>query len=67
MRELGLPTREGSLIEFVIAKGKEKLIRDRARLPDEVKKGDYDIDYYINNQVIPAIESIFTVFGIRAE
>jgi DNA polymerase elongation subunit (family B) len=67
MRELGLPIREGALIEFVIAKGKEKLIRERARLPDEVKQGEYDIDYYIEHQIIPAIESIFAVFGISLE
>ncbi|MEM2956359.1 MAG: DNA-directed DNA polymerase [Candidatus Pacearchaeota archaeon] len=67
MRELGLPTREGALIEFVIAEGKEKLIRERARLPDEVKPGGYDIDYYIEHQVLPAVESIFAVFNISLE
>jgi DNA polymerase I len=64
MRERGLPVKEGSLIEFVIAKGKGKLIRERAEIPDEVEEGDYDIDYYINNQVLPAVESIFSVFSI---
>jgi DNA polymerase Pol2 len=67
MRELGLPIREGALIEYVISKGSEKLIRERAKLPDEVKTGDYDIDYYISHQIIPAIESIFAVFGISLE
>jgi DNA polymerase elongation subunit (family B) len=67
MREQGLPTKEGSLIEFVIAKGNEKLIRDRARMPEEVREGEYDIDYYINNQVLPAIESIFAVFDIKID
>ncbi len=67
MLELGLPIGEGSLIEFVIAKGNEKLIRERSRIPDEVKEGDYDIEYYINHQVIPAIESIFGVFNISSD
>jgi len=67
MRELGLPIKEGALIEYVIAKGNEKLIRERAKLPEEVKAGDYDIDYYINNQVLPAVESIFSVFKISVE
>ena len=67
MRELGLPTREGALIEFVIAKGTSKLIRDRAKLQDEVKPGEYDIDYYIDHQILPAVESIFAVFGISPE
>jgi len=67
MRDLGLPIREGALIEFVIAKGSEKLIRDRARLPDELKPGEYDIDYYIDHQLLPAVESIFAVFGISSD
>jgi DNA polymerase elongation subunit (family B) len=67
MRELGLPIREGALIEYVIARGKGKLIRERAQLPDEVKAGEYDIDYYIDHQILPAIESIFEVFGISLE
>jgi len=67
MQELGLPIKVGSLIEFVISKGKEKLIRERAKLPDEIKQGEYDVDYYINNQILPAIESIFSVLGISSE
>jgi len=67
MRELGIPTREGALIEFAIAKGKEKLIRERARLPEEIKEGDYDVDYYINNQIIPAIGGIFSIFNISSD
>jgi len=68
MQELGLPVKAGSMIEFVIAKGKEKgLIRERAKLPEEVKERDYDIDYYVEHQVIPAVENIFIVFGISKE
>ena len=67
MRELGLPIREGALIEYVISKGSEKLIRERAKLPDEVKSGNYDIDYYISHQIIPAVESIFGVFNISLD
>jgi len=67
MREKGMPIKEGGLIEYVIASGTEKLIRERARMPDEVKEGGYDSEYYINNQIIPAIEGIFNVFGISTE
>jgi len=67
MRDLGLPIREGALIEFVIKKGSEKLIRDRAKLPDEVKQGEYDVDYYTDHQILPAVESIFAVFGISSD
>lgn len=51
----------GMKIEYVIVTGKEK-IRDRAKLPDEVKDGQYDVDYYLNNQVLPALEQILDVF-----
>lgn len=67
MREKGIPIKEGGLIEFVIAKGTGKLIRERARIPEEVKEGDYDVEYYINNQIVPAIEGIFNVFGISSD
>ncbi|MBN2454877.1 hypothetical protein JXB11_05020, partial [Candidatus Woesearchaeota archaeon] len=38
-------------------------IRDRAKLPEEVKEGEYDAEYYINNQVLPAVGKIFEVLG----
>ena len=68
MQQLGLPVKAGSMIEFVIAKGEKKgLVRERARLPEEVKEGDYDINYYLDHQVIPAVENIFSVFGVSKE
>ncbi|MFH1248572.1 MAG: DNA-directed DNA polymerase [archaeon] len=63
MIERGIPVDSGMLIEFYIAEGsKKQLIRERARLPDEEE--EYDIDYYIEHQIIPAVETIFAVFGI---
>jgi DNA polymerase elongation subunit (family B) len=55
------------LVEFYIAegKGKKELIRERAKLPDEA--GDYDISYYIEHQIIPAVENIFAIFGITKD
>jgi len=67
MTELGLPVNIGSLISYVISKSGGKLIRERARLPDEVKPGEYDVDYYMDNQVIPPIEGIFGVFDITPQ
>jgi len=68
MQELGLPVKAGSMIEFVIAKGEKKsLVREKAKLPEEVKEGQYDLDYYLDHQIIPAVENIFLVFGISKE
>jgi DNA polymerase elongation subunit (family B) len=54
----------GSVVQYVICKG-SGLVRDRAKLPTEVK--DYDAEYYLNNQVLPAISSIFAVLGYSEE
>ena len=41
--------------------------RYKARLPEEVKEGDYDAEYYIHHQIVPAVENIFEVFEITKE
>jgi DNA polymerase elongation subunit (family B) len=39
------------------------LIRDKVKLPNE--KGEYNIKYYLKNQILPAVENIFHVFNIE--
>ncbi|MBI2558079.1 ribonuclease H-like domain-containing protein [Candidatus Woesearchaeota archaeon] len=56
----------GSIIKYVVTQGND-IIRNRSKLPEEVKEGEYDADYYINNQVIPAVERIFNVLGYKKE
>ncbi len=56
----------GSIISYLVTSGSE-MIRDRAKPPSEVRQGDYDADYYIKNQIIPAVESIFSVIGYSKE
>ena len=56
----------GSMIKFIITTG-SGIIRDRAKLVDEVKKGEYDADYYIEHQIIPSVERIFNVLGYKKE
>lgn len=62
MKAKGLDVGPGSLIKFVVVKGKGK-IRDKVKLPEEASQDDYDADYYINNQIIPSVERIFGVLG----
>lgn len=64
MEERKIPIDAGTLVEFYISESKEKkkLIRDRVKLLDE--KGEYDIEYYLNHQILPAVENIFQVFNI---
>lgn len=66
MRKKGIDVGPGSTIGFVITKH-GKRIRDKAKLPEEVSQKDYDPGYYINNQVIPAVEKIFEVLGYKKE
>jgi DNA polymerase I len=68
MKELEIPLTEGNLIEYYIAetKGKEsKLVREKVKLPQE--KGEYNIKYYLERQILPAVENIFQVFNIDME
>jgi len=59
----------GMLIEYYIAEPsgekRKNLVRERARMVDE--KGKYDIEYYLNNQILPAVENILEVFGVDVD
>lgn len=63
MIERGMEAGPGTFIRLVITAGKG-ILRDRAKIPEEVSNNDYDADYYINNQIIPSVERIFAVLGI---
>ncbi len=64
MKEKNLPVNIGMLIEYYIAEDNKKkaLVRERAKLPDE--PGNYDIEYYLKNQILPAVENILEVFYV---
>jgi len=65
MKEKEIPVHIGMLIEYFIAETREKksLVREKVKLEDE--KGEYNLDYYLNNQILPAVENIFQVFNIN--
>ncbi|MFH0867955.1 MAG: DNA-directed DNA polymerase [Candidatus Woesearchaeota archaeon] len=66
LKNQGVNVGPGSMIRYVVLQGSD-IIRNRSKLPEEVKGNDYDADYYINNQVIPAVERIFNVLGYTKE
>ena len=66
LREQGFEVRSGSLIRFIIQDGKG-MIRDKAVIPEMCKKGCYDSEYYVNNQVIPSVQKIFEIFDVNLE
>jgi len=66
LREKGINVGIGSVIRFVIAEG-NGMIRDRARGEEECEEGDYDVSYYIENQIIPAVKMIFEAVNYDIE
>lgn len=62
----GMNVVPGAIINYIVLAGKGP-IRDRAKFPKEVKEGDYDAEYYINNQIIPCVEKLFEVLGYKKE
>jgi len=65
MQELEIPISQGNLVEYYIAetRDKKKLVREKVKLTSE--KGEYDLEYYLNHQIIPAVENIFQVFNVN--
>ena len=65
MKEQGIPISQGGLVEYYLAEtpnSKSKLVRDKVKLLHEA--GQYNIEYYLNKQILPAVENIFQVFNI---
>ena len=66
LQSAGYQIGPGSMIKYIIKRGKG-LVRERAVLPEQLEQGGYDAEYYIQHQIIPAVERIFEVFGIKKE
>ena len=64
----GIKIRPGTVISYIVLKGSGR-IGDRAIPFDEFDptKHRYDAEYYIENQVLPAVERILRAFGYRKE
>jgi DNA polymerase I len=56
----------GTRIPFVITAGKSLFV-DRAEDPDYVREQNIsiDVDYYIKKQILPPVERILEVFGVK--
>lgn len=64
--EKGIPVGEGSVIGFVIERGKGS-ISERAQPIEFASLANVDIDYYITNQILPASLRILKVLGVKEE
>ena len=67
MKEQKIPMDEGALIEYFIAETREKkkLVRDKVKLANE--KGEYNMEYYLKKQILPAVENILQVFNVNID
>jgi len=66
MQDKGKIVGEGSVVAFVIVRGQGS-ISDRAMPVEDVKPKQYDPDYYINNQVVPASMRVLKALGLTEE
>jgi len=57
---------EGSVIGYIVTRS-GKTISDRAQLEEFVAEGNYDADYYIEHQVLPAVIKIIRELGYSKE
>ena len=64
MQKQGMYVGPGSVITYVVEEGKGR-IRDKAVIADKAQ--NYDPEYYVNNQIVPAVEKIFEVIGYTKE
>ncbi|MEM3574717.1 MAG: DNA-directed DNA polymerase [Candidatus Bathyarchaeia archaeon] len=62
----GIGLNPGDEVGYVIIKGSGK-IHERARPYSYATIEDVDIEYYINNQLIPVASRILSIFGIAGE
>jgi DNA polymerase I/DNA polymerase-2 len=65
MKDKEIPIDAGTLIEYYISETKDKkakLVREKVKLPSE--KGEYEIKYYLERQILPAVENLLQVFKI---
>ncbi len=56
----------GSVIGYIITRN-GKSISDKAELAEFVEEGNYDADYYISHQVVPAVIKIIRELGYNEE
>jgi len=66
LEDKGMKIDRGTIIQYVIVKGKEP-ISQRAVPYEDSDKYEYDPNYYVNNQILPSVSRIMESFGYDKE
>jgi len=70
VKHSGITFSSGDLVKYIIAKGRpDEKVSDRAVLYDIARQNNitYDPDYYINQQILPAVMQILEVVGFSVD
>ncbi|MEM2874248.1 MAG: DNA-directed DNA polymerase, partial [Candidatus Nanoarchaeia archaeon] len=65
--EKGYPVKQGFIVSYIIVSGKSNKISSRVKLAEDCKIEEYDVEYYINQQLLGATYKIFELFGYDLE
>ena len=66
IEEHGIKVSKGTIIQYVIVKGKGS-ISDKAIPFEYIEDQEYDKEYYLNNQLLPAVSRIMSSLGYSKE
>ncbi|WP_297898334.1 DNA polymerase domain-containing protein [Methanobrevibacter sp.] len=66
LEDKGMKIGRGTIIQYVVVRGKGP-ISQRAVPFEDSENYEYDSDYYIDNQIIPAVSRIMESFGYSKE
>ena len=62
LQQRGEKITPGTIVQYILIKG-TGLVRDRAKIPSDVKEGEYDAQYYLEHQLLPSVAPLFAVLG----
>jgi len=65
-RKKGVKIEVGTIVGYIITRS-GKSISEKAEMEEFVQEGNYDADYYITNQLLPAVERIMQQLGYEIE
>jgi len=66
LKKKGRPIGEGMIVQYIVTK-RPGSITERSEPVEDVKEGEYDPDYYINHQVLPAAMRVLSALGITEQ